>query len=198
VKLDTATFRTRPWRIHEIAGDLRVEDVWSLPMTGGPGDFAAAVDTFVASLDPTCLSGEAARMLLQARAKLGELLGWDRPETGLDWRVASLAERLPPDLRRLPAPPAPTNLPFRGLYRLDNEWAAEIANHTVHGVIHLGWVADGDVWRAQMAILVKPNGLLGAAYLAAIRTFCHSVIYPSLLRGIDRAWGQHRVAPAAA
>jgi hypothetical protein len=34
-------------------------------------------------------------------------------------------------------------LPFRSLYLLDDEWAAEIANQTVHGVLHLGWVSDG-------------------------------------------------------
>jgi hypothetical protein len=28
----------RPWRIHELARDLRLEDVWALPTPGGPDD----------------------------------------------------------------------------------------------------------------------------------------------------------------
>ena len=35
------------------------------------------------------------------------------------------------------------SLPFKSLYLLDDEWAAEIANRTMHGVMHLGWVPDG-------------------------------------------------------
>ena len=56
-------------------------------------------------------------------------------------------------------------LPFTSLYLLEDEWAAEIANRTMHGVMHLGWVPDDAVgFRAQMAVFVKPNGLFGAAY----------------------------------
>jgi hypothetical protein len=39
-----------------------------------------------------------------------------------------------------------------------------------------------------MAILVKPNGLLGAAYLAAIRPFRHLIVYPRMLREIGQGW----------
>ena len=48
----------------------------------------------------------------------------------------------------------------------DDELAAELANRTVHGVMHIGWVPDGTgAYRGQMAVYVKPNGLLGEAYL---------------------------------
>jgi len=69
--------------------------------------------------------------------------------------------------------------PFTVLYETDREWAAETVNKTVHGILHLGQLPDGSV---QLAILVKPNGLLGEAYMAAIRPFRHHVIYPRLLR----------------
>ena len=59
------------------------------------------------------------------------------------------------------------------------EWAAEIANRTVHGITHIGWVPDGtDGYRGQMAVLVKPNGLLGIGYMAVIRPFRHLIVYP--------------------
>jgi Protein of unknown function (DUF2867) len=74
-------------------------------------------------------------------------------------------------------------LPFTSLYLLGDEWAAEIANRTMHGVMHIGLVPDGTGgYRAQMAVLVKPNGLFGSAYMAAIRPFRHLIVYPAMLR----------------
>ena len=94
----------------------------------------------------------------------------------------------PADLRDATRPELGA-LPFSSLYLLDDEFAAEIANRTMHGVIHLGWVPDGTGgFRGQLAILVNPNGLLGRAYMAAIRPFRYLIVYPALMRGWERAW----------
>jgi hypothetical protein len=39
-----------------------------------------------------------------------------------------------------------------------------------------------------MAVLVKRNGLLGSAYMAAIRPFRHVFVYPPMLREFGKAW----------
>lgn len=39
-----------------------------------------------------------------------------------------------------------------------------------------------------MAVLVKPNGLLGTAYMAAIKPLRYLIVYPSLMREIERRW----------
>jgi hypothetical protein len=39
-----------------------------------------------------------------------------------------------------------------------------------------------------MAVLVKPNGRLGALYMAAIRPFRHLIVYPALMRKIEQDW----------
>jgi hypothetical protein len=49
-----------------------------------------------------------------------------------------------------------------------------------------------------MAVLVKPNGLVGTAYLAAIKPFRHLIVYPSMLRRIERDWRTDRPTPAQA
>ena len=80
-------------------------------------------------------------------------------------------------------------MPFSPLYLTDDEWAAEVGNKTVHGVMHLGWVPDSTGgYRGQMAVLVKPNGLFGNVYMAAIRPFRHVLVYPPMMREIGRAW----------
>jgi Protein of unknown function (DUF2867) len=96
----------------------------------------------------------------------------------------------------LPTGPLFENLPFSPVYLTDDEWNAELANRTVHAVLHLSWVpgrADG--YRGQMAVLAKPNGLLGNAYLIAITLFRHLIVYPSLIRGIGQRWQADQPPP---
>jgi hypothetical protein len=186
MRLPNTAHTSRPWRIHEIARDFRLEDVWALPTPGGPDDFPRLVRQ-VAAGDPSRSWSGAARALWALRWKVGELLGWDRPDAGLGSRVPTLRDRLPADLRD--APSGPDFDPFTSLYLLEVEFAAEMANRTVHAVMHLGWVPDGAAgYRGQMAVLLKPNGLFGAAYMAAIKPFRYVIVYPALLRQIGREW----------
>jgi Protein of unknown function (DUF2867) len=61
----------------------------------------------------------------------------------------------------------------------------------MHAVLHVGWVPDRfGGYRGQLAVLVKPNGLLGTCYMAAIRPFRHLIVYPMVTRDIERAWSQ--------
>src|SRR5918999_6104913 len=188
MRLPDTAHTGRPWRIHELVHDFRLEDVWALPTPGGPDDFPRLVRQ-MSSGDPAQSSSRAARALWAIRWKVGELLGWEDPDAGLGARVSPLRDRLPEDLRRVPSGPAFDALPFTSLYLLDDEWAAEAANRTMHGVMHLGWVPDATGgYRGQMAILVKPNGLFGTAYMAAIRPFRHLIVYPRMMREVARAW----------
>jgi hypothetical protein len=187
--LPSTAHTSLPWRIHELTRDFRLEDVWALPTPGGPGDFPRLVQVF-AEDSPSDASSRAADALWAIRWKIGKLLGWDRPDAGLASRVRTLRDRLPADLRDAPRGPGIGALPFSPLYLLDDEFAAEIANRTMHGVLHLGWVRDpaGCGYRGQMAVLVKPNGRLGTAYMAAIRPFRHLIVYPAMIRQIELAW----------
>jgi hypothetical protein len=183
-RLPNSAHTSRSWRIHEITADFRLEDVWALPVRGEESEFPALVAGFAAG-DPSQGSWPA-RALWSTRWKIGELLGWDDAETGLGARVPTLRQRLPEDLLDAPGPAFDT-LPFTSLYLIEDEFAAEIANRTMHGIMHLSWVADGTGgYRGQMAVLVKPNGLLGAAYMAAIRPFRYLIVYPAAMRQIER------------
>lgn len=160
----------------------------------------ARVAELVASYDPAHSSSAAVRLLFAARWRIGGVLGWDGPGTGVGSRVATLAERVPPDLRHNPGP-AFTALPFTPLYLTEDEFAAETANRTVHGVMHLGRVPDrSGGLRIQMAVLVKTNGLFGEAYMAAIKPFRYLLVYPAVLREAQDTWeGEgHTGAPPAA
>ena len=202
MRLPKTEHTSRPWRIHEIAPDFRVEDVWALPTPGGPDDFPRLVRQATTD-DPRTLDAQGryvgdgshgiasrvSRALFELRWKLGELLGWDDSDSGVGRRVATLRDRLPADLRDAPPGPDPSGAPMTSLYLTEDEWAAEMANRTVHSVMHIGWVPDGTGgYRGQMAVLVKPNGWFGAAYMAAIKPFRYLVVYPALMRAVERDW----------
>jgi hypothetical protein len=187
VKLPISEHTRMPWRIHAIANDFRVEDVWALPTPGGPDDFPRLV-ALMESFDPAQAS-PVVGALFALRWRLGGLLGLDRGTTGLGTRVPSLRDRLPADLLADVPPPKSAESSFRTVYLTDREAALEIANETMHGVLHLGWVPDGNGgFRGQMTVLVKPNGLLGRAYMAAIAPFRYALVYPLMLRAIGRMW----------
>jgi len=200
MRLPSTAHTSRPWRIHELTHDFRLEDVWALPTPGGPDDFPRLV-AGIASGDLSQDSSRATRALWAIRWKVGKLLGWDGPDAGVGSRVPTLRDRLPSDLRDAESGPDFGALPFASLYLLENEFAAEIANRTMHGVLHLGWVSDQTGgYRGQMAVLVKPNGLLGTGYMAAIKPFRHLIVYPQMMRQIERVWraGAHDQSPAGA
>ena len=174
MRLPSAAHTSRSWRIHQLTPDFRLEDVWALPTPGGPDDFPRLVNWLASRDDPARASASrAVRALWAARWAAGQLLGWDGPD----------------DLREAPPGPNFRALPFTSLYLLEDEWAAEVANQTMHGVMHIGWVPNGTGgYHGQMAVLVKPNGLLGTAYMAAIRPFRRLIVYPLATREIGRAW----------
>ncbi len=188
MRLPNSAHTSQPWRIHELTPDFTLEDVWALPTPGGREDFARLVAVFFAGdfpRDAPPLVG----LLWAARLRIGSLLGWDDPADGVGFRVSTLRDRLPADLHTAPPDPGFDIQPFTPIYQVADEWAAELANRTVHAVLHLGWVSDGNGgYRGQLAVLVKPNGLLGAGYLAVIKPFRYLVVYPALLRGLERRW----------
>lgn len=188
MRLTKAAHTSQNWRIDEIVPDFQLEDVWELPTPGGPNDFPLLVQG-LASADMAKDLPRAARALWKLRLRVGELLGWDEEDAEPGSRVPSLRDRLPADLRIAPPGPDFDALPFTSLYLLENEWAAEMANRTVHGVMHVGWVADETGgYHGQAAVYVKPNGPLGSAYMAAIKPFRHLIVYPQMMRELERRW----------
>lgn len=190
MRLPRTAHTDRPWRIHEIAGDFTVEDVWALPTPGGPDDLVWLVRQTAEGISGGVDGeGPVSRALFAVRWKLGALLGWDKSDSGIGTRLPSLLDRLPADLGEGPRGPDLGTSPFTSLYQTDDEWAAEMGNKTVHAVMHIGWVPDGaGGYRGQMAVLVKPNGVFGTLYMAAIKPFRYLGVYPALMRSIGREW----------
>lgn len=188
----------QPWLINEIASDLDLLDVWALPAEGDRDDFPRFLE-MMATLDPND-AGLPSKALIWLRFRLGELLNLDDPSRQHvipGSTQTTLKTRVPEQLRGS-ADETSLGDVFRmaglvPLYRTDDEWAGEVSNATVHGVLHLAWVDQGaGRYRGQLAIYVKARGLLGDAYMALIQPFRHLIVYPAFMRQIERAWAQRK------
>jgi Protein of unknown function (DUF2867) len=199
MRVPNSAHESRPWRVHEIVPDFTLEDVWALPVEGAAEDFEVLLE-LLTEADPAQAESGPARFLWQLRDRLGRWLDLGRissPSEGdgsgrlavPGTTEASLAGRLPEDLSETANGIEFLHLPFEPLFRTEDEFAAEISNRTVHGVMHLAWVEkDDDRFQGQMAVYVKPRGLFGKGYMALIKPFRYLIVYPALMRQTERTW----------
>jgi hypothetical protein len=201
MRVPNATHESHFWRIHEIVPDFTLEDVWALPVEGSAADNERVLE-LIASSDPADADSRAVRALWGLRDRLGSWFRLGRISVPADGdpdgagnlpipgtSETSLSGRLPDDLRGTADGVDFGSLPFVPLYRTDVEFAAELSNQTVHAVMHLAWVDQGEGrYRGQMAVYVKPRGVLGRAYMALIKPFRYWIVYPALMRQIERMW----------
>jgi Protein of unknown function (DUF2867) len=199
MKLPNAEHRRHPWRIHDLVPDFTLEDVWALPIRGGLEDFEGLLE-LARSFDPSRAESGPTRLLWNLRDCLGVWFDLGEISTPVDAEASgelpipgtaetSLRDRLPPDLRGSAADFTFGSLPFVPLYRTDREAAAELSNKTIHGVAHLAWVDLGEGrYEGRMAVYVKPRGAFGRAYMSLIKPFRYWVVYPALMRQMERAW----------
>jgi hypothetical protein len=195
VKLPNSAHEAHPWVIGRIAPDFRLLDAWAVPAEGGPDDFDSFLEV-MGSFDPANAESALSRVLFSLRRRLGAWLRLDdatkeRPIPGCT--ETTLSARLPEDLRGSARGPVISDMLQQAglvpLYRTDDEWAAEVSNATVHGVVQLAWVEQGaGRFRGRLGIYVKPRGNLGEAYLMLIEPFRHFIVYPALMSQIERAW----------
>jgi hypothetical protein len=200
MRIPNTAHESRAWRIRAIVPDFTLEDVWALPTPGGADDFPQLLG-LAGSLDPARAESTPARVLWGLRDRLGQWfdlgrisapVGPDGEAGGLPipgTREATLRDRLPDDLRDTATDIDFGSLPFVPLYRTDDEFAAELSNRTVHGVMHLAWADQGGGrYQGQMAVYVKPRGTLGKGYMQLIKPFRYLVVSPALTRQVERAW----------
>ena len=109
MRLPRTAHTSRPWRVHEFARDFELEDVWKLPTPGGPDDLTRVVQWVTSRRKEPLV----VRALFALRWKLGQLFGWDKPDSGVGERVPSLRERLPADLLEAPRGPDLRAVPGR-------------------------------------------------------------------------------------
>jgi hypothetical protein len=191
----SSAHRAHPWRVHTLAPDFELIDVWRFDVQVEPGrSFEAFLDVFwevMGTLKRHPLS--------RLRLAVGRVLGWDeKPNTRKipGCRERTVAERLDATDRARNRPPASgpsarPGLSVRLVYRFADEVLYEISNETVHGLLHLGCAKGG---APELAVYIKSRGLFTRLYMAAIRPARHAVIYPAMTSRVERRWQALRSA----
>jgi hypothetical protein len=188
MSLAETAYRAHPWRVHTIAHDFHLEDLWALRLPGhAPSDVREVLERFW-SVFKALGNGS----LVRARLRIGKALGWDDHDFALPipgCTEKSLAERIDAQDRAKnlarPDAPSPVASPqVKTVYVFRDEALYEFSNDTIHGLIHIA-TADG---AATLAVYVKTRGVMSRLYMAAIWPARHLVIYPALLRRLERAW----------
>lgn len=220
---DVAAHRARPWRVHTLAPDFELLDLWELPVDADPARgetfrsfLAVFLSTGAASwpvypLRPRSL-GDVAHLvrlagtgaLFALRDVLGRVLALDdddgtRPIPG-SWETR-VRSRLTPDDRERDTGVLPPRWAgaFETVYGHADDALFEIANRTIHALLHLSWVEAPDGRRrVVLAVYVKSRGAGSRFYLALIRPFRHAVVYPAWIGHVLRTWQVRRPAAAGA
>jgi len=171
-RADPADYRALDLHAHRMLADVPLHDVWTVDLPGGPPDCRVAVLRPYLSFEALSQLNPAVRGLFGLRRWLGRLFRWDGPE--------------PP--AGTPARRDPLDGPFRVVHESDVEIVGEVENRTVHAFSVLALCPVPGGYRAWWAIYVAPVGRITALYMALIDPFRRFLVYPAILRHVQRCW----------
>jgi hypothetical protein len=187
MRISEEAFRQLPLRVHTFLADVPVHDVWALHLHGNIE--GCTLREFQARfmhhnrqrVHPVVKS------LFWLRGRLGEWFGWDQ-DMPQDLTSSYLQRLTDADRARSLTPPGSTSGPFRVLYVFDNELLYEVINRTVHAFSLMAMTPAPHGHTVYWAIYVKQVSWLTPLYMALIDPFRRFLVYPLLIRNMERAW----------
>jgi hypothetical protein len=186
MRLDADEFHARPLRVHALLHDVPLEDAWAVPLSGG-GAGRTVQDLRAVMTAGRAVAPAVVRWLFRLRGSIGALFGWDQQRA--DWNAESYASRLTPaDRAQSLVAPGTRDGNFRILYRFEDEQLSELRNATVHAFVSLSIRPTPDGYVAYAGVFVKPVHRFTRLYMEAIAPFRRLVVYPAVIRRIQRVW----------
>jgi hypothetical protein len=197
-----------PWKVHEIAKDFKLLDVWEYPILADKSknqDFLSFRNMLKEKWKPHLKNIVSVRFvfagaLFGVRMLLGKIFSLDKNENALPipgCKETSLKERLSMEDREKNLAEQKKggnnkSTGFRTVYVYENEFLWEFSNKTVHALMHTGWIHKYDnYYTAQLAVYAKTRGRLGDLYMKLIMPFRRCVIYPVLMENIKIRWEKY-------
>lgn len=182
-------FRALDLRCHAFLHDVPLHDAWVIDLAdGGAGRTMRDVEALATPGHDRTLP-VVTRALFALRFALGRALGWDRPR-GDDLAHSYLHRLTDADRARSLLPPGTQRGLFRMLYVFPDETLGEVRNATVHAFLVMALRPRIEGYRLYWAIYVRPVGRLTAVYMAMIDPFRRFIVYPTMIRHLQRAWAR--------
>jgi Protein of unknown function (DUF2867) len=193
-RISPPEFFVQPLRVHSFLAGVALHDVWAVDLPAFREgitlqDFRQRTKQKDSAEQLTLPT----RLLIRLRILIGRIFGWDseRSETSKEL----FAERLTSKDRALSAVPAGTREGilrregnFRVVYSFENELLLELVNRTVHAAVLSALVETSEGYRFYLAIYVRERGWITPTYMALIDPFRRWVVYPAILRQIEKNW----------
>lgn len=192
MKIDNSKHTQHPWGLDALLPDFEIEDVWQFPVQlEAHHNIHEFRSQFKEVMDKITNNGLAAA-LFKIRFFIGGILGWDETLERSTFVPGSIRERFAKrEGLSFAQMPAPGTEEFVPVYEREEEFLAEIENATVHAAMHLGKVPAGDKYTVQMAVYVKPKGVLGRCYMQIIKPFRLAIVYPAMMRSVGKQWKKY-------
>ena len=211
---DVPAHRARGWRVHTLAPDFELLDLWEVPLDADPSHgetFAEFLRVFLASgadlwpvyrLRPTSFADAVHAARIGAALALLRLPPRPRPacsalDADRDLAIPGCREervRARLDDADRAARHRPLARPGRRVRsspstRSPTRHCSRSPTAPSMRLLHLSWVAAPNGRRTVvLAIYVKSRGWQSRAYLALIRPFRHLVVYPAWIAHLTRTW----------
>jgi hypothetical protein len=187
MRISEEAFRQLPLRVHAFLADVPVHDVWALHLHGNVegGTLRELQARFMH--DNMQRVNPIVKSLFWLRGRLGNLFGWDEamPQALTSSYLHRLTEA---DRAQSLDPPGSASGPFRVLYAFDNEVLCEVINRTVHAFSLMAMTPAPHGHTVYWAIYVKKVSWLTPLYMTLIDPFRRFLVYPMLIRSMERTW----------
>jgi hypothetical protein len=205
-QVDQASHFSKAWKVHEIAQDFTLLDVWEYPIVADHSkgqDFAYFLKMMQR---PSRIEIKrffsvkflAAGLLINLRMHLGEIIGLDKNINTLPipgCRETSIGDRLTEKDRKNSLKASELGIqdvdngPWRIVYIFKDEMLIELSIDVVHVLMHLGWVQkSGNFHAPRLAVYAKPRGQIGRVYMDLIMPFRRMIIYPVMMENAKDMW----------
>ena len=194
-------FRAKPLRVHSFLHDVPLHDAWVMRLRGGgEGRTLEDVQALFRSMRPETV-GPVAALLFNIRMTVGRWLAWDEekhksPELSYVHRLTA------EDRARSIDEPGSINgimgVPSRLVYAFENEELHEIINFTGHHFLLMSMEPAEEGYILYWAIYTRSTGWLTPLYMALIDPFRRMLLYPRVIRKLERSWAvTHETEPMA-
>ena len=189
MRLSPEVFRQKSLYAHTFLADAPLHDVWVIHLNGGePGRTLHSLQPLLRSQNIERVH-PVVRGLFALRFALGKLFGWDDDSPEVAPASTSYLHRLPTaDRARSLTKPGTVSNGFQVIYEFENEALSEIINGTVHAFSLLTMEPTPNGYQVYWAIYVNNINWLTPFYMALIDPFRRILVYPIIIRQMERAW----------
>ncbi len=186
-RLSPGEFQSMNFRVNSFLADVPLHDVWVFDLRGGPDGLTLQDAQEILAAQGPLEANTAVATLVALRMLVGGLLGWDDAKY-FDTSTSYVHRLTEADRSRTLEQPGGGDGMFKTVYAFQNEELAEMMNRTAHAFFCMAIEPADDGYRMYWAIYVRETSALTSRYMSFIDLFRRYIVYPAIVRSVERPW----------